>query len=67
MQALDKQSMQLVDLLQREYGPALGQDPELPVLLQAVKEAYFDVPRQGMGGMLGSIFQQMLGPGEGVS
>jgi hypothetical protein len=53
-------------MLQLEYVPSLARDPELPGLVQAIKETYFSISRQGMGGMLGNMLQ-MLNSGSSPS
>ena len=66
MQALDEHpSLKLVRLLRREYGTALGRDPALGAMLDAIEELYFGVQRQqgGFGNVLGDIMQMLAAPG----
>ncbi|BDA41429.1 probable Golgi to ER traffic protein 4 homolog [Coccomyxa sp. Obi] len=63
LQAMEVRSLPLVELLQKEYGRSLERDPELGELLEAVKHTYFpSFGGQGMGGILGSLFQRMTTP-----
>lgn len=60
---MEVRSLPLVKLLQKEYGRSLARDPELGELLEAVKHTYFlTFGGQGMGGVLGSLFQRMITP-----
>lgn len=59
IQLVEMRSVQLLELLQREYRPSLSQDRELLGLLEAVKQKHFGVQRGGLGGLLGSLFQNM--------
>ena len=59
IQAVEMRSVQLLELLEREYRPSLLQDRELLGLLEAIKQKHFGVQRGGLGGLLGSLFQNM--------
>lgn len=49
-----------MELLQKEYARSLARDPDLGELLETVKQTYFpSLGGQGMGGLLGNIFQMM--------
>ena len=59
LQAVEIRSVRLLELLEREYRPSLMQDRELLGLLEAVKQKHFGGPRGGLGGLLGSLFQNL--------
>ena len=66
LQAIELRSVRLLELLKREYRPSLLQDRELLGLLEAVKQKHFGGQRGGLGGLLGSLFQN-LGSDQGVA
>ena len=66
VQAVEMRSVRLLELLEREYRPSLLQDRELLGLLEIVKQKHFGGQRGGLGGLLGSLFQN-LGPHQSVA
>lgn len=66
VQALEACHLPMVELLQREYSLSLACDPDLNYLLESIKHTYFPTAGgQGMGGILGNIFQMMGTPTQG--
>ena len=59
MQAVQMRSSALLQLLEREYRPSLQRDPELLAMLEAIKQKHFRMQRAGLGGLLGSLFQNL--------
>ena len=63
-QALQKAaSPKLLQLLRREYEPALQRDASFAAMLDRVEEAWYGVQQAGgLGGMLGDIMQMLTAP-----
>ena len=59
LQATSIRSMALLQLLEREYKPSLSRDGELLAVLEAIKQKHFGMQRGGLGGLLGSLFQNL--------
>ncbi len=59
LQAASNRSAALLQLLEREYRPSLSRDGELLAMLEVVKQKHFGMQRAGLGGLLGSLFQNL--------
>ena len=59
LQAASNRSAALLQLLEREYRPSLSRDSELLAMLEVIKQKHFGMQRAGLGGLLGSLFQNL--------
>lgn len=60
-QAVERKSLQLVKLLQKEYGPTLQRDPGIATELSAIEVKYCGAQvGQGMGGLFGGMLRSLL-------
>jgi hypothetical protein len=58
--ALQKRSVQLVQLLRAKYAASLGRDPALEAYLSRVEEVYLQVGGGGGGGLLAGLLRGLL-------
>ena len=59
MQALEKRSSGLFDLLQEWYAASLAQEPALSGLLLRIKANYLEPSGAGMQGLLSGMMQML--------
>lgn len=65
LEALEKQSSPLVDVLLEKYKLTLDRDPSLWDLIEKSRSMYAPAPRAPMPGMFGDLFRSMMMPGLG--
>lgn len=67
LQALEKRSSPLVDLLLEKYKITLDRDPSLLELIDRSRSMYAPAPVAPMSGIFGDMFRSMMMPGIGGS
>lgn len=64
VQALEKRSSELVNMLQQTYNSSLVREPAFLGLLDRIKASYLGAPSaSGMQGLMSSMLQQMMSNG----
>ncbi len=60
-QAVERKSLPLVKLLQKEYAPTLEKDPGIATELSAIEVKYCGAQvGQGMGGLFGGMLRSLM-------
>jgi hypothetical protein len=65
LEALEKRSSPLVDVLLEKYEITLNRDPSLLELIEKSRAMYAPAPVPQMPGMFGELFRSMMMPGRG--